>query len=70
MIRQIQALIVDTFALGRTGSGTKLAIRLAKGRPCSNSRLVRPCIRRNSVSLDKSYSKNQFTIQVSVMIWF
>ena len=60
----MQDLTVDTFALGRTGSGTKLAKRLAKGRPCSDSRLVRPCIRRNPVSLDKSSSKkNQFIIR-------
>ena len=35
MICQLHTLTVNTFALGRTGSGTKLAKRLAKGRPCS-----------------------------------
>lgn len=36
----------DTLPLGRTGSGTKLAFkRLAKDRPCSDSRLMEFCIR-------------------------
>ena len=30
MIRQIQDLTVDTFALGRTGNGTKLALQWAR----------------------------------------
>ena len=41
---RIQNPNAGTLALGRTGSGTKLALGLAKDRPCSDSRLMGTCI--------------------------